>query len=85
MLARGLCFSHVGIPKSLLGLPPSLEAGFKGVFQRDVTLLNSRANTPRGKEQTGKDNGVFKKHKLKKKPSILGTDSMKAKVLEQKG
>lgn len=50
-----------------------------------MALINSRANTPRGKEQTGKDNSVFKKHKPKKKSSILSTDSMKAKVLEQGG
>lgn len=65
-VGQGPCFSHVGIPRRLLGLPPSLAAGFQGVFQRDMTLLNSRANTPRGKEQTGKDKSLFKKHKPKK-------------------
>lgn len=65
-VGQGPCFPHVGIPKWLFGFPPSLAAGFQGVFQRDMTLLNSRVNTPRGQKQTGKVSIIFKKHKLKK-------------------
>lgn len=71
-------FSHVAIPKWLLGFPPSLAAGFQGVFQKDMTLLTSRTNTARGKDQTDKDNNELRSVNLKKQHSIYGFHEAKA-------